>query len=441
MTYWDENFTATLIGRQNLNEDFADATERLPELALDMKRQPFFGSRLFYQGESSVGYYKRNFAAFSTFEDYDTFRADTFHQLVLPMEYHHITIVPRLGVRGTFYGDSGEYVDRTVTQTVQEDLFDQATGLTTIAKKQITTTERLLEKGGSVFRPVVNAGFEVSTKWSKAFEQVQSRAWRLDGLRHIIQPWMNFQWTYSGEDPNHLLQFDRLTRSTQLPPIDFPEYNTIDSIDTNTTLRLGLRNRWQTRRDNQTINWIEVSTYFDAYLDRASDSNSTLADGGTFSNIYNRIQWNPLPWVRFSLDSQLPILDSGFTEVNTNVNLMVTRDVEITIGHRYISGNPFFTDSNFLDFGSYVRLGDNWGLSFRDAYEFDTGVLERQLYEVHRDLSSWVASLGFSVRDNGADKIDYGVVLTFTLKDLPNVQLPLSFDPEGVVGSGSGKNK
>ncbi len=440
LTYLDEDYSVTLLGRENLNEKFFDGTERLPELALDIKRQPFFGSRLFYQGETSTGFYRRNFAAFSEFQDYETFRADSFHQFVLPLTVHNVSIVPRVGVRGTYYGDTGFYLDRTVTETVEEELFDQATGLTEIAKREITKTERILQKGGSVFRPVVNAGFEMSTKWSKAFENVQSRKWGLDGLRHIIQPWMNFQWTYSGEDPGDLLQFDRLNRSTQLPPIDYPEFNTIDSIDSGTTLRLGLRNRWQTRRDSQTINWLEWNTYFDAYLDR-QESTMTLADGGSFSNVFNRIQWNPLPWARFNLDSQLPIIDRGFTEVNTNVNLMVTRDVEFTIGHRYINGNPFFTDSNYLDFGSYVRLGDNWGFSFRDAYEFETGILERQLYQVHRDLSSWVASLGFSVRDNGSSTTDYGVILTFTLKDLPNVQLPFSFDPEGVVGGGSGKNK
>jgi len=37
---------------------------------------------------------------------------------------------------------------------------------------------------------------------------------------------------------------------------------------------------------------------------------------------------------------------------------------------------------------------------------------------------------------------DYGLLLTFTLKDLPNVRLPLAFDPEGALGGGgSGKNR
>ena len=57
----------------------------------------------------------------------------------------------------------------------------------------------------------------VSTKFSRAFEGVQSRAWGLDGLRHVIQPWADLSYTYSGEDPIHILQFDRLNPSTQLP--------------------------------------------------------------------------------------------------------------------------------------------------------------------------------------------------------------------------------
>ena len=440
LTYWNEDYTVTLLGRQNINDDNFDGTERLPELALDVKRQPFFGSRLFYQGETSAGYLRRNFADQSLFADYDTFRADSFHQFVLPLNVHNVSIVPRIGVRGTYYGDTGTYIDRTVTDTVQESFFNAGTGQTEQLTKEVIRSERLLERGGSVFRPVFNAGFEVSTKWSKAYENVQSRQLGLDGLRHIIQPWMNFSYTYSGEDPVNILQFDRLNRSTQLAPIDYPEFNTIDSIDTNTTVRLGLRNRWQTRRDNQTINWLELNTYFDGYIDR-SDSVLMAADGGSFSNLYNRLRFAPLPWARLDIDSQLPVLDKGFTEVNSSINLMVNPNLEVNIGHRYISGNPFFIDSNYLNFGAYVRLGDNWAFSFREAYEFQDSVLESQRYELHRDLSSWVASLGFTVRDNrGVDS--YGVLLTFTLKDLPNVRLPLSIDPDlSGTGGGTGKNR
>jgi len=47
---------------------------------------------------------------------------------------------------------------------------------------------------------------------------------------------------------------------------------------------------------------------------------------------------------------------------------------------------------------------------------------------IHRDLSSWVASFGAQVRDNLGGDTDMGVLLILTLKDAPQVTLPISFD-------------
>jgi LPS-assembly protein len=454
LTKWDEDYSVTLLARKQLNE-FLDFTERLPELALDVKRQPLFGSRFFYEGETSAGYYRRNFADLSLFDDYDTIRADSFHQITYPGTYFGwLSFVPRVGIRGTYYSDTGFFEEEVVTRT---------TTLADGSQSTSTTTENRIRGGGSTFRAVANAGFESSFKLSRAYEQVQSRTWGLDGLRHIIQPFTNFSYVWSSEEPDDILQIDRINPSTQRPPIDFPQFNAIDAIDNWTILRLGLRNRFQTRRDNQTVNWLEWNTFFDINFDRPdfpsllsanrntrSNAPSTssvgvvesaLGDGGTFSNIYNRIRWNPYPWVNLNIDAQLPILDEGFTEVNTNLNFMVNRNIQLNVGHRYLEGNAFFNDSNLGSLGAYLRFTDNWAFSFREQYEFQTSTLESQRYELHRDLSSWVASLGVIIRNN--DGIDeYGLLLTFTLKDLPNVRLPLAFDPEDIGGGeGSGKNR
>jgi LPS-assembly protein len=241
-----------------------------------------------------------------------------------------------------------------------------------------------------------------------------------------------------------LLQFDRIQRSTQLPPIDFPAFNMIDSIADWNILRLGLRNRLQTRRDNATFNWFELNSFFDLRFERP-DFGSLEPDPGTFSNFVNRLRWTPLAWVTFTLDAQLPIFDEGFSEVNTRANFLVNDRVQLNIGHRYLDGNVLFQDSSLVDFGGYFRFNDNWGFSFRDSYEINDSTLESQRYELHRDLSSWIASLGVLARQNRRDGDvvnDYGVILTFTLKDLPGLAVPFSFDPSGSSGaSGSGKNR
>ncbi|HEX8313267.1 MAG TPA: LPS assembly protein LptD [Chthoniobacteraceae bacterium] len=446
LTKWDEDYTVTLLGRVNLNEEDFDATERLPELALDIKRQPLLSSRFFYEGETSAGFLRRNFASTDKngnqitdplFEDYDSIRADTFHQITYPGTYFGwLSVIPRVGVRGTYYSDSGSYEDfEEITTTESTETFGDLLSVTT----RETTTRRgqRLERGGSLFRPAVNAGVEASFKFSRAFEQVQSRMWGLDGLRHVVQPFVNASFVYSGEDPKGILQFDRLNRSTQLPPIDFPQFNTIDSIDNWSIVRLGVRNRLQTRRDNTTLNWLELNTYFDVNLERPDFGGGIAPDDGTFSNIFNRLRWVPLPWVSLNIDSQLPLLDSGFTEVATTLNFLVNSNVQLNLGHRYIEGHTEIGDGNVVNLGGYVRFNENWGFSFRESYEFEEGALQSQRYEVHRDLSSWVASLGLLLRDVGETE-ELGLLLTFTLKDLPNIRLPLPLDPEGIGGGTSG---
>jgi lipopolysaccharide assembly outer membrane protein LptD (OstA) len=418
LTKWNENYAATLIARENLNEDNFDATERLPEGSIEGKRAPIFKGPLFWENVTSAGFMKRNFADDSMLADYDTFRADIFHQLTLPHTFGGwLSFIPRVGVRMTYYGDTGTYQDEVINGQ----------------------TQTVLHNGGSVFRPVLNAGFESSFKVSRAFEGVQSRKLGLDGLRHVVQPYVNFSYAYSGEDPADILQFDRLNPSTEIPPLDFPQFNSVDTIDSWTILRLGVRNRFQTRRDNRTINWLELDSFVDVNFDRPEFGGSILDDANTFSNVINRLRWNPVPWVFMTVDSQLPLLDSGFTQFNTSLGLLVNSNIQLNIGHRYISDNRFFEDSSLLNFGGYFRLSDNWGFSFRELYEFQDNTLETQRYELHRDLSSWIASLGFVVRDNRGVN-DYGLVLTFTLKDIPGVRLPVSLDPEDITG-GSGKNR
>ncbi|MBC8137687.1 MAG: LPS-assembly protein LptD [Fibrella sp.] len=291
LTKWDDNYTLTLITRGQLN-NFFDMTERLPELVLDVKRQPLFGSGIFYEGETGVGRYRRNFAKGQAFPSYDFARADSFHQLLYPKTYAGwLSFSPKIGVRGTYYTDTGE-TSTEVTETTLETILPDGSTQRSIQ----TTTEEKLRQGGSTFRGVGNAGFESSFKFSREFDTVQSRTWGLDGLRHVVQPYTDLSAVVSSEDPNQLLQIDRFQRSDQLPLFDFPQFTSTDSIDDWTVWRFGVRNRLQTRRDNDTFQWLELDTYFNVNLEEPHFPNNTFRDG-RFSNVYNKLRWSPVPWV------------------------------------------------------------------------------------------------------------------------------------------------
>ena len=64
----------------------------------------------------------------------------------------------------------------------------------------------------------------------------------MDGLRHIIQPSFNYvSVPHPTRSPRELPQFDYELPSTRLLPLDYPDYNAIDSIDSQNVVRLGLR--------------------------------------------------------------------------------------------------------------------------------------------------------------------------------------------------------
>jgi hypothetical protein len=425
VTKLGKNYALSLIVRGQLNE-FQQTTERLPELVLDMGRQPLFGTRVYYEGETGIGYLRRAFADDIELPSYDYLRADTFHQLLYPGTYFGwLSFVPRIGMRLTYYSDSGRYADRVESFTV-EDL-DSLTGET--IERLVTETTTVLEEGGSAFRAAFNTGFEASFKMSREWDNAQRLAWGLDGLRHVVQPYTNFSLLWTNLDASDdIYQIDRLIPSTELSPIDLPQFNAIDSLANWSIWRFGVRNRLQTRRDNQTINWLEMDTFFDINLEEPEFPGAY--EDGTFSNLNNRLVFRPIPWVNYRFNAQLPMIDDGFTQFNSSLGFMPTRNLHVNVSHRYIEGNPFFRDNNLIGLGAYVRVNDHWGFSFREQYELDEGNLESQRYEVHRDLSSWVASLGFVVRDRRGED-EYGLLLSLALKDIPAVTLPLNFNPQG----------
>ncbi len=416
LTKTDPAYTLTAIARFQANE-FFQQTERLPEVVLDVKRQPLFGTPIFYEGESGVANLHRSFAEGSGFEDYSALRLDSFHQILYPKTYFGwLSIVPRAGFRATYYDDTRDLGKTLFAPQTDPLIPDFILPDPTLANPIVS--------GGNGLRTVFNTGVEASFKISRKWEDVQSRELGLDGLLHVIQPFMNFSYVKeNGIDPAAVLEFDRFVPSTQLPPIDFPQFTSTDSIASSTIWRVGVRNRLETRRDDVTVTWLELDTFCDVNFYNPYDR--TL-----YSNLFNNLRFTPVPWATLAINSQIPAFDRGFTAVNTSLAFQPVSSLQVSLGHRYLNNNPFFQNSSLFVVGGYYRLDDNWGVGFQEQYEAETGTLEQQRYAVYRDLTNWVASFGAIVRDNAGVR-EYGVLLTFTLKAFPKFGFDFNFDPGG----------
>ena len=414
VTKTDPFYTLTAIERFQANEFFT-TTERQPEVVLDIKRHGLFGGPIFYEGETGFANLRLQFPQGLGFENYGTDRLDTFHQLTFPNTYFGwLSIVPRVGYRGTYYSKTWDLGSTTFIPPSNPLVPDFILPPPTLANP--------VKFDGDTFRSVFDTGAEASFKISRTWENVQSRAVGLDGLMHVIQPFTNFSYVKEdGPNPTSILALDRFQPSTQLPAIDFPQFTTIDTIDDWTIWRVGVRNKLETRRDDKTITWFELDTYVDVNFTNPFDRTD-------YSNLFNNIRFQPLPWVSFSINSQLPAFDQGFTEVDTVANVQPMANLQLTVAHRYLNGNPFFQDSSLFVVGGYYRIDDNWGVAVQEQYEGATGILEQQRYSIYRDLSSWVASFGGIIRDNNGSK-EYGVLFTITLKAFPKFGFDLNFDP------------
>ncbi len=414
LTKSDPIYTLTGIVRFQAN-DFFEQTERLPEIVLDIDRHPLFNGPIFYEGESGVADLHRDFAEGSGFEDYGTVRVDTFHQLTYPSTYFGwLSIVPRVGFRATYYDETRD-LGKTLFTPDTNPLVPDFLPLDPTPKNPIVNA-------GAGLRTVFDTGAEASFKISRTWEDVQSRFLGLDGLLHVIQPYTDFSYVReNGINPAAVLQFDRFDPSTQPPPLDFPQFTTIDSIASWTIWRLGIRNRLETRRDDETVTWLELDTFCDVNFENPYDRS-------LYSNLFNKLTFTPVPWASLRIDSQVPAFDKGFTEVDTTVSVQALANLTVSVGNRYLHNNPFFDDSNLFVVGGYYRFGDNWGIGLQEQYEASNGRLEEQRYAVYRDLTNWVASFGAVIRDNEGIH-DYGVLLTFTLKAFPKLGLDFNFDP------------
>jgi LPS-assembly protein len=465
LVYSDPRYTATLQSKFQLN-DFYRTDTRLPELAFDFTRQPIFNSGLFYQGSTSYGILKEKLGSGERAQGENLLRTgqDLLDSIDAGGDGTGLGLdLP--GFRRAAGVDPGailgrDDVERALTllqqqvqdrgynrlSTYHEVLFPKTLGgwlnlvpRVGIGANSYSSINRTSpDTVGSDTQPFFHAGMDVSFKFSRTWDNVHSDLFGLDGLKHTVQPYVNWS-LVSTDQVQGLAKIDRLVPTTRPRPLDIPFYTAIDDIRDWNVTRVGVRNLLQTKRDYttvdnnrfrqannetvQTYNWAGVNTYVDVY---GKDPEFDRSVG----NLYNEIFWNPASWLSLWADTQLPLggSEANFTEVNYGFTVMPKENVQFTLGHQVLSSHPFFADSSLVYSRVYARLNENWGVSMNHVYEMDDSTLEYQSYALHRDLTSWVASIGALLRDNrGAS--DYGLIFSMTLKDFPSVTIPLDMDP------------
>jgi LPS-assembly protein len=371
------DFSLNLLAQPQIN-DFFETVERLPDLRLSAFRQQLGPTPLFYEGESSIGYFRR---ATNASPEIEAWRADTFHQIVLPWTFFGwLNVTPRAGGRFTHYGEADGF--GTTTQAAD--------------------------------RWVFNTGAEVSLKASRLWPGVRNRFFQIDGLRHIIEPSVNYVYVPTpNKEPGELPQFDSELPGLRLPAIEFPDFNSIDSIDRQDVLRFVLRNKLHTKRGGAVDPLADWAVYTDWRLNPGSGQ-STFAD--LFSDLDLRLN----SWLRLGSGVRYDLAGNRWREADHIATIDPGGVWSLSAEHRYLRDDPVLGPGNNLVLGSVLyRLNENWAARASLRFEARDGTLEEQYYTLYRDLRSWTGALTFRIRDNRDGRTDFTVALTLSLKAYP----------------------
>ena len=401
--------TQSALGARIRLNDFYQSNTQLPELSHDWVRQPIFGSPVLYESQSSLGFYEEHLTDFQLdslrdeassllpgdprtdeierlLEDRGFARFHTFHELSLPSKLGHFNIIPRIGAGHTNY-------------------------------------QAVLGPDSSTSRTHLSAGIDISTKLTRLYPHIRSDKWGLDAVRHTIEPYASLNWLSTDELDSSFGRIDRLTPTTRPRSRQVGRFTAIDDLEDWSVLRLGVRNRIATRRDGGTHDWLTLDTYIDAFFEDPEFDRE-------FSNLYNDLRWNPTPWFALDLETQFPIFsDSDFNEVALSFRFMPSADFEFNIDYRHLDSHPILRDSDRIVLESFARLNEYWGIGTHHRIELEDNSLELQQYNIHYDFDSFVGSVGFFHRNNRRQD-EYGFILSFGIKEIPSLSLPIEIGAE-----------
>jgi hypothetical protein len=393
--YWD-NWSLDALATPRVNS-FFNQVERLPDVKLTGFRQQVFGTPVYYDSESSVGWY-RSFVTLTNglypgtngfYADSAT-RADTYHQLTLPWTFFNwLNVAPRVGGRFTYYSS------RSSSYTSQDE----------------------------TYRGVLNTGVRTSFKASQLWANATNSFLQIDGLRHVIEPSADYVFVPRPSTPfAQLPQFDSEMPALMLSPVDFPDYNSIDSVDAQNVIRFGLRNVLQTRRGGQLDDLVNWNVLLDWRLDPMPGQSS-------LNDLYSQFTLRPRSWL--TLESQVRYdLDRGYLNMAFHqVTFMPGERWSWGIGHWYLRGGTWgnstgsWNENNFITSTMFYRVNDNWGLRATHNYNALDGRLQEQFYTLYRDLRSFTGALTFRVLNQAGQQPDFTIAFSLSLKASPSTRV------------------
>jgi LPS-assembly protein len=341
-------YSLGFLARKRVNR-FQGVVERLPELRFDLKDQRLFDLPIYFKTDTTFTDLNKKTGNSST--DTDVVRFDIYNRISSPLRLlDFLSISPFAGMRDTFY-----------TKDINGDEDE--------------------------FRTAFYAGIDLGTRFTRTYEASGSfLGVEFNKLHHIISPTIEYEYIHEPSlVPGRLQQFDD-----------------IDAISRKNAFKLGLDNRFQTKRliDNR-FETVELG-----YFLLTGDYLYRPEDGSRFSDIKGDLELTPYRWLRIESDTAYDPATRDFQSWNTDLYIDKDEEWRLGFGSRYWQDTEHELTSEF-----FYKLNDEW--SFRLFGRYDLKEVESdgnkiinrfsdKEITIVKDLHCWLAEVSLEVdRDGG----------------------------------------
>ncbi|PIP21163.1 MAG: hypothetical protein COX40_00865 [Candidatus Omnitrophica bacterium CG23_combo_of_CG06-09_8_20_14_all_40_11] len=355
--------------------------EKLPEIKYSLPSFEIADTPFYFDNSSSLGNYNRkntstmtpatNNTSLST-TDAHVNRLDTSNKLSLPMKVAFVQFTPFVMNRETFYDKKA------------------------VSRSSVSP------------RTVFYSGADMSTKFYRLFNvKSDLLGLNINGLRHIITPTIGYAYNHEPTISNSKLR----------------QIDDVDALSRNNAASLGLSNKLQTKRNNQSVDLLDLNVS-SSYIFKPKGDSITKS-GSSLSDFLFQLKLLPYSWI--SINSDATYVHSGardsanyhhFSNANYDLNFNLGEERSFDVGQRYqLKGG------NEITYSLKWRLNPKWKFSayqryYRGHETTRARGLREQEYSISRDLHCWTWDITYNIKRGYGESIWF----VFTLKAFPELE-------------------
>lgn len=370
--YADMNAYLFIAPRIN---DFENKTEYLPNLGFDVQRTSVGDFGLKFSSHTDIAMLRWRPPKDAPGEIITAPRADSSNWFNLPLDLRYVNLDPFVGTRVTV---AQQYLE--IPRGPRPGLSADGTFPGMRAGD--------VRKSGLLYRIMPFFGVNLSTMFTGTFPGVRAPGLGISGLRHVIMPYVRYT----------NVVFNSLD---EIPERAFVPFDSVDVLDEFHEVRLGLRNRFQTRQgwgaERKTVDYLDLMVEVPIYPNPRRDN---------FNRVFGPIEiagvWRPAP--DFSISGQGfydPYIGS-FTRASASFNVDFTDILRGSLYYRLLRDVHQVVGVNVQ-----LTLSEVYGVKLLQEYDLEQGKFRDTRIELTRDILE-AFTLGFVfVRDAAQGDIGF----------------------------------